>query len=444
MVKIHRIDSAIQYLKRDIWRIRSRDLPLAKSFLIGALRVFVLTVRGVTEDRATLRASALTFYSLLSIVPVVAMVFGVAKGFGFQKNLETVLFERFHGQEEVVTQVVAFAYALLENVKGGLVAGIGLMILFYTIVKILSHIENAFNDIWGIKKARSLGRKITDYLSLMLISPVLFILSGAMTVTITSGARVIVERISLLGAVSPVIFFLMKFTPYCVLWILFTFLYIFIPNTKVNFRSGLLAGVLAGSLYEIFQWVYISFQIGMARYNAIYGSFAALPLFFIWLQFSWLIVLLGAEIAFAHQNMETYEFEPDCLMVSHAFKRLLSLRVVHLLVAHFAEGERAWNAVEISHKLEIPIRLVQQILFELLSAGVLAEVTVDNDRGIAYQPARDPETMTVKYVMDKLDKQGSDNIPVARSEELGKISESLKVFGDLIAQSPANRRLKEI
>lgn len=443
-MEIRSISSFVRFLKSDIWRVRSRDLPLSESLLIMALRVLVLTYRGFTEGKAALRASALTFYSLLSIVPVAAMIFGIAKGFGFQKNLEEILLKQFQGQEEVVTRVVSFAQALLENVKGGLIAGIGLLILFYAIVKILTHIENAFNDIWGIKKGRSLGAKITDYISLIMITPVLFILASAMTVTITSGARLIVERISLLGALSPLIFFVLKFLPYCVLWILFTFIYIFIPNTKVNFRSGLLAGILAGSLYEIFQWVYISFQIGVAKYNAIYGSFAALPLFFVWLQFSWLIVLLGAEISFAHQNVETYEFEQDCMMVSHAFKRLLSLRVVHLLIAHFAEGLKAWSAVELSHKLEIPMRLMQQILFELLSAGVISEVRTDDDKGLAYQPALDPDRITIKYVMDSLDRQGCDNIPVAQSDELKRLRENLKAFGDLIESSPANVRLKQI
>jgi len=159
--------------------------------------VLILTLRGITEDRSPLRASALTFYSLLSIVPVVAMVFGIAKGFGFEDRLEQVLLGTLEGQEEIVIKIVGFAHAVLENVKGGLVAGIGLLILFYTVIMILSNIENAFNDIWGIKTPRSLGRKITDYLSLMLIGPILFILSSTLTVFITSGVKQVVEKISI-------------------------------------------------------------------------------------------------------------------------------------------------------------------------------------------------------------------------------------------------------
>ena len=434
----------IRFLKTDIWRVRSRELSRPKALLITSLRVVLLTIRGVTEDRTMLRGSALTFYSLLSVVPVVAMIFGIAKGFGFEKNLERVLYENFVGQEQVVGKVVEFAHALLENVKGGLVAGIGLLILFYTVVKILTHIENAFNDIWGIKKGRSLGRKVTDYLSLMLIGPALLILSSAMTVTITSSTRLIVERVSLLGAVSPLIFFLLEFLPYCALWVLFTFLYMFIPNIRVNYGSGILAGILAGTMYVAFQKFYIIFQIGVAKYNAIYGSFAALPLFFIWLQFSWHIVLFGAEVAFAHQNVDTYEFEQDCLNASSAFKRLLALRIAHLLIQQFADGKSPWTTFKISHTLDIPIRLVQQILFDLEASGILAEVRINNDKDIAYQPARDPEAITIQYVIEAMERKGSNDIPVARSEELESISQSLKTFNDQIAASSANKRLKEI
>lgn len=434
----------IRFLKTGIWRVRSKELSRPKALLITSLRVVLLTIRGVTEDRTMLRGSALTFYSLLSVVPVVAMIFGIAKGFGFEKNLERVLYENFVGQEQVVGKVVEFAHALLENVKGGLVAGIGLLILFYTVVKILTHIENAFNDIWGIKKGRSLGRKVTDYLSLMLIGPALLILSSAMTVTITSSTRLILERVSLLGAVSPLIFFLLEFLPYCALWILFTFLYMFIPNIRVNYRSGILAGILAGTMYVAFQKFYIIFQIGVAKYNAIYGSFAALPLFFIWLQFSWHIVLFGAEVAFAHQNVDTYEFEQDCLNASYAFKRLLALRIAHLLVHQFSGGKNPWTARQISHTLDIPLRLVQQILYDLERSGILTEVRINNDKDTAYQPARDPEAITIQYVIEAMERKGSDDIPVARSEELEKISEALKIFNDQILISSANKRLKEI
>jgi len=434
----------VRFLRGDIWRIREKDLPRPKSVLLRTLRVVVLSVRGVLSERVGLRASALTFYSLLSIVPVAAMVFGIAKGFGFERALERLLLSSLEGQEEIVKKIVDFAHALLEDVKGGFIAGLGLLILFYTIIKILSNIENALNDIWGIKKPRSLSRKITDYLSVMLIGPVLFFMSSTLTVFISSSVQQIVEETSVLRVVSPGISFLLQLLPYISMWFLFSFVYIFIPNTKIKWTSGILGGIIAGTLYHLFQFFYISLQIGVAKYNAVYGGFAALPLFFIWMQIGWLIVLFGAEIAFAHQNVETYEFEQECLTVSHAFKRLLSLRILHLIVRDFWLGGKPYTSRQIAHDLEIPIRLVNEILFELVASGLASEVKADEGRGIAYEPARDPDTMTIKNVVDMLEQHGSVDIPVAQTDELRQLSESLKTFGDLIEKSEANRKLKEI
>ncbi|MFO7785498.1 MAG: YihY/virulence factor BrkB family protein [Desulfatiglandales bacterium] len=439
-----RVVQTIGFLTTDIWRIRRKDLPRPRSFLIRLLRIIILTFRGLAEDRCQLRASALTFYSLLSIVPVLAMIFGVAKGFGFEKNLREILLERLTGQEEVALKIIDFSHALLDNVKGGLVAGIGIVILFYTIIKILSHIENAFNDIWGIKKSRTLARKITDYLSMILICPVLFLMSSGATIIIASGVRQATERVSLLEALGPLISVLLTFLPYCVMWVLFTFVYMFMPNSRVRFTSALVAGIIAGTAYHLFQWVYILFQVNVTRYNAIYGSFAALPLFFLWLQVSWLIVLFGAEVSFAHQNVDSYEFEQDSDNASQAFRTLLSLRIVHLIVKNFSKGAPPWTAIQISHHLEIPIRLVNQLLYDLVDAGVLSEACPDGIPDTGYQPARDPDSLTIKSVLDALDHRGNDDIPVARTEAMERLSQSLGEFNKAIEASPSNLLLKSI
>ncbi|MBN3038464.1 MAG: YihY family inner membrane protein [Candidatus Omnitrophica bacterium] len=438
------VSKIINFLTTDIWRIRLRDLSKPRSFLVKNLRIVLAALRGFNEDKCQLRASALTFYSLLSIVPVVAMAFGVAKGFGFEKVLERQIFERFPGQEEIIAQVVGFAHSFLENTKGGMVAGIGVIILFWTVIKVLGNIEKSFNDIWGIKEARSLGRKFSDYLSIMLLCPFLFIISSSTTVFIATQITTITNKIALLGFFSPLISFMMKLLPYIVIWVLFIFIYVFMPNTKVKLRSGIIAGIFAGTVYQIVQWAYINFQVGVAKYNAIYGSFAALPLFLMWLQISWLIVLFGAEVSFAHQNVDTYEFEPDCLKVSNSFKKLLALRITHLLVSNFSKGDKPLTDTQISHVLDIPIRLVRQVIFELLESGIISEANGHLYRQLAYQPARDPARLTIKYVIDALDKHGSDTIPVAQSEETEKLSQSLNDFDQALEKLPANKTLKDI
>jgi len=249
-----------------------------------------------------------------------------------------------------------------------MIAGIGLALLFWSVIKVLGHIEGSFNEIWEIKTPRSFGRKFSDYLSIMLISPILVIMSSSVTVFITTQIKLITEKIALLGFFSPLIFFTLKFLPYCIIWILFTMIYIIMPNTRVSFKSGLISGVIAGTIYQILQGLYIFFQVGVARYNAIYGSFAALPLFLIWLQLSWFIVLFGAEISYANQNVDTYEFEPDCHKASNHFKRILALRLTQLCVQDFQTSESPRTAEQLSAFLEIPVRLVRQVLSELAEA----------------------------------------------------------------------------
>ena len=438
------ISKTIHFLTIDIWRIQQRDFSRAKWFLIRQLRFLIVAVRGLAEDKIQLRASALTFNTLLAIVPLAAVVFGVAKGFGFEKALERYLVDNLQMHAEVITRVIEFSRSLLENTKGGVIAGIGFVVLFWAIIRVLANIERSFNDIWGIERSRNLMRKISDYLSFMLICPFLLVMSSTMTVIISSQVRIIISKVALLGVFSPAIALGLKLIPLFMMWILFTFIYIFMPNTRVKVRFAAVAGLIAAVLFQVFQVAYINSQILIAKYNAIYGSFAALPLFLIWLQISWLIVLLGAELSFAGQNVEMYKFEQQYQKVSYSFKKLLSLRIAHLLVKNFSRAQEPWGEAQIAHALEIPIRLARECLRELRAAGVVSRVTLDDEREVAYQPARNPKDITVQYVIDALETRGVDDIPVAESKELKKLAAYLKTFHNLIAQSPANIRLQDI
>lgn len=434
----------VDFIKTDIWRISLKDLSRKKSFLFKQLRTVLLAMRGFDEDKCLLRASSLTFYSLLSIVPVVAMAFGIAKGFGFESLLEKQLFEKFPGQEKVLVQVVDFARALLENAKGGMIAGIGTIVLLWSVIKLLGHIESSFNEVWGIKKSRTAARKFSDYLSIMLISPVFVVVSGSVTIFIKTQITHITEKVSLLWVFSPLIMWILNLLPYFLISTLFTIIYLLMPNTKVNFRPGVIAGMIAGASYVILQWGYINFQFGIAGYNAIYGSFAALPLFLVWLQLSWLVVLFGAEISFAIQNVDAYEFEHDYQGISPALKKLFSLQIVHSMVKAFSNGEMPLAAPGISSVHEIPIRLVRQILYELVDSRIISVTHIGESMEPAYQPARDINLFTINYIIEALEQRGDDNIPFAQSRELKVLSNALEEFRNTVAKSPANRLLKDI
>ncbi|NNL77183.1 MAG: YihY family inner membrane protein [Desulfobacterales bacterium] len=438
------ITKAVHFISIDIWRIRLKDLPFGKSFLINQLRIIVLTLRGFDEDKCFFRASSLTFYTLLSIVPVVAMLFGIAKGFGFEKMLEKKLFEQFPGQQDVLTQVIGFARSLLETTQGGLIAGIGLAVLFWTVIKVLSHIEASLNEIWEIKESRTWGRKFSDYLAVMLISPMLILVSSSATVYITTQIAQLTQKIALLGMLSPFISLGLKLTPYVVIWILFSVIYILMPNTKVNLKAGIMAGVIAGTIYQIVQILYIGFQVGATRYNAIYGSFAAVPMFLMWVQISWWVVLFGAELSFANQNVGTYEYEPDCLKISSAFKKLLTLQIAHLLIKSFSKAEKPLTDSQISDQLKIPIRLVHSILFDLVESRLVAETRTKEDKKFGYQPARDINTLTIKAVIDAIEQNGTESIPVEKTEEFKTLSAAIENFREAMETSSANKLLKDI
>jgi membrane protein len=395
-------------------------------------------------DKCELRASALTFYSLLSIVPVVALAFAVAKGFGVEKILGDQLMAKMQGQEEVAERIIGFAQSFLENTKGGAIAGVGIALLFWTVIKVLGNVEKSFNDIWGVTTARTMGRKFADYLSIMMICPVLLIIASSVTVLLTTQVSSMLERLSFLGYLADVLIWLLKVLPYGVIWLVFTFIYVFMPNTKVELKSALWGGILAGTIYQLVQLAYITFQIGVSNYGAIYGSFAALPLFLVWMQLSWLIVLLGAEISFAHQNVGTYEFEQDCLAVSHSFRRMIALMITSLCVKHFLNAEKPLTAEDISRELEVPIRLVRSVLAELTEARLLSEVRLDQGDDIAYQPACDTQRLTVASVIDRLDQQGIATVPVAESTSTDKLRETVRQFREMIEQSSANLRLQDL
>jgi membrane protein len=278
----------------------------------------------------------------------------------------------------------------------------------------------------------------------MIVCPLLLIVSSTVTVVIVSRAKLIIERLSFLGAFGSAILFVLKFLPYAVIWSLFAFVYLFMPNKKVKFASGAIAGIIAGTLFQLFQWAYVSFQIGVSRYNAIYGSFAALPLFLVWLMISWMIVLFGAEVSYAHQNSETFELEPDYDDLSHRLKIFLSLRVAHLLIQNFARGEVSPTAAQIASWLDVPFRLVNEILSDLVACGIVSVTCRTPEQDPTYQPAQETDRFTVAYVMKQLEHKGTRTTPVKQSDVGDKLLKCLEALEDTIEKSPANVKLKDL
>lgn len=432
------------FLSHGIWRVRLEEERGARRFMLRSLRILLIAVKEFFRNNCSLWASSLTFFSLLSIVPVFALAFAVAKGFGLQAHLERLLHEQIVGREEITSRVLEYSRNLLENTQGEVLAGVGAAFLIWSVFRILETAELSFNTIWGDVPSRTLGRKFSDYLSLMLIGPVLIIISSSAMVLLATEISALLERLGFLGVISTAVTMVIRIVPYVMIWILLSLMYIFLPNTKVRFLSGFIGGITAGTTFVVVQFVYIFFQIGVARYNAIYGSFAALPLFLFWLNISWIIVLFGFELTYAHQNESKYEFEPEVRKISHSFRMLLSLQVMHHIVKRFMNGAKPPALSGISAGLAVPPMIADEILGSLSKSGLIVAIPCDGEEGSAYQPSRDIDIFTVSYVIKALQNTGIDTIPVAETESLKRIRKSLERFEALIEGSDADVRLKDI
>ena len=439
-----RLNRVMRWFSTTIWQAHRAEQPAARRLLIRLLRTAAMAGQGFSRHQGSLRASALTFYTLLSLVPVAALAFAIAKGFGFERRLQGELLERFAAQEEVLQQIFQFAQNMLANAKGGMIAGIGVIVLFWAAVKLLGNIEHAFNHIWGVR-SRTWVRKLSDYLTIMLVCPLLIILSGSLTVFITSQVTAISDRFAWLHVAGPLIYVGLQLLPYLLIWILFTLVYLILPNTRVGLDSALLAGVVAGSAYQLLQASYIYLQIAVATYNAIYGSFAALPLFLLWLQISWLIVLIGAEIAHAYQHADQADQSAGGCEISVSQTRLAALTICHHVVHRFHQGRAAQPPEQIAAALAFSPALVEHLCDLLVKGGILVRIEPDADHPKALQPAIDIGRLTVNRVLSAVeDVSPVQEGPPPHLPEARALSDTLEQFRSELDRSAANRLLLDL
>lgn len=435
------IKQIVQFFEKDIWKISTKDKHPVFSFLVRQGRILFIAARGFNKDKIQLRASALSFYTLLSIVPILAMVFGISQGFGLGDYLKDTLSKRFQEHQDMLNVLLGFVDRYLSRINGGYITGIGLVILFWTVMKVLGNIESSFNNIWQIKKSRMFTRQFSDYISLLIIAPVFLVIASSFNVSQLQSVSSSVPFLHYLGPVLKILVTILSFT---LMWFVFTLVYIVIPNTKVRFIPALIAGIIAGTMFQLLQWAYVNFQSLLSGYGAVYGTFAALPLFMIWLELSWLIVLLGAEVSFAYQNAVHYEQEAEDMQVSLKQRRVLVLLVAQKIIRNFTEGLAPLNGADIAGQLGVPVRIVRDLLYDLLNARIIIETLTHEVREVAYQPALDPAKITVSYVIDALDKQGQQVVFDKESGELEKLNGIIDSFYEDIRNSPRNTALKEL
>ena len=432
----------IRFVTYDIWRITENEVSGLKEIYINIIKTVILAVRGFQSENLQTKASALTYSTLLSIVPLLAVLLGIAKGFGFQGTVRQELFDYFPGHEMELNKAFEFVESYLAQAQGGVIIGVGLILLFYTVINLISSVEDTFNDIWQIQKSRPWYRKISDYLALFLVLPVLMTASSGLSIFMSTLQN------SFLGQYlffTPLMELFLHIAPYIITTLAFTGLYVSLPNTKVRFVNGLVAGFIAGCAFQLFQFIYISGQIWVSKYNAIYGSFAALPLLLLWLQLSWLICLFGAELSYASQNVKKFSFERDSKSISRRYKDFLTLLIASLIIKRFVKGEKPYTADELSDAYRIPIRITTQILYLLTELNIIIEVNYGNDDRVAYyQPAIDVNKITVSYLLTRMDEYGSENFKIDTSKLFSKEWKALLKTREDMIKANDNILLKDL
>jgi len=401
---IEKLKTANSFFRNEIWKIVESDLPKARRIYIRILKTIILTIREYIKSGLNVQASALTYSILFAIIPLFALIIAISKGFGVEKYIENSLQNTLMGQENLIPIIMGFVQRYLETTQGGVFIGIGLGVLFWSVMNFFMQVEKAFNKIWQVNQSRSIVRQFSTYFSSILIIPLLIVFSSGLSFFINST----LAKSYLSGILNPLLEIIVTLTPYVINWTVFTATYLIVPNTKVKFSNALIAGIIAGTSFQIFQILYIHGQIYLSRFNIVYGSFAAFPLLLLWIQISCTIVLLGAVISFTSQNTAFYEFEKDTKNISIRYRNFIKLYITHLIAKQFEAQLPPLTAKQIADQNKIPISLVVKILDELAKVSIITEVISNKVDTITYQPAIDIQQLTVKLLFTKLETNGSE------------------------------------
>lgn len=435
------IDRLISFLNSDLWNFRLDEVVGWKKHWYKALRIISLSVSGFQKDCCTLRASSLTYYTLMSIVPILALAFSIARGFNFHENLKAELLIKFQENKQALSEIIIYADRLVNETRGGLLAGIGIAVLIWSAISLIGSMEAALNHIWEVEKMRSWRRIVGEYLALLLIAPILFVVSSSTAVIVENYLEDLFKLLPLSSFFIALLHFTAKLITYAFFSFFFTFLYYFLPNTKVNASSAFLGGSLAGVCYMIAQWGYFYFQIGASRFGAIYGSLAALPLFLVWVQVSWFIFLFGAEVCCSYQTLDHHEFGSTLKKASPKFKKMLCLWILQAAVDRFQETFKPMPLNLIIKKCRIPAAIALPLLEDLVECGLLTQIKTDE---ICYLPGRPLENLRIFDAIEALESKGISDMPFIHSKELAQFEKALRSFAELIEKSHENQLISSL
>lgn len=388
-----------------IWSVNEKRLSRLERLGLTVLKRFVITWECLTKNHIMSFASALTYSSMLAAVPVLAIIFAIARGFGFDTIIETKLRNSLEGNPDIADTILYFVDSYLQHTQGGVFIGIGLIFLLYTLLSLTSNIEQAFNTIWFVKRSRTIYRQILDYFSVFLFIPFVIVITSGLNIflqtfrTLLPETQILSRTMSFFLHVSPVIFAIAAFIA----------LFKLMPNTRVKWKHTIWPGILTGTVFMAVEWAYVHYQIKLSAYNAIYGSFAAIPLFMLWMQISWCICLFGAQFCYANQSLHTYAFERISDELSRRYRDTLILLLMSRICKHFASGLKPFTAHRLAVDTHLPDSLVGILLDELTRVQLLVEAHNEPGNEPHYLPAIDIHRITVGMVTRRIDSHGIEN-----------------------------------
>ena len=386
-----------QYGTTSVWNERKNTTK------VKIIKTLNLSVRSFLSADIQSQACAMTYRTVLAIVPALAMLFALGRGFGLQTLLEKELYSIFHAQREAISRMLAFVDSYLNQASEGVFVGIGILFLLWTLISLVSSVEDSFNAVWGVKEGRSIWRKITDYTAMLLILPVLLICAGGLNMLLSST----LDAIFHFKFLTPLVTVILEACSWIFTWLFFTAVYMLIPNVKVKFANAFIAGVLAGTGFLALQWIFVTGQMYVSKYNAIYGSVSFIPLMLIWLQLVWVITLAGAVLCYASQNIFEFDFKEDVDRISLRYREKVIMAVAVVVIRRFADSQPPITVREIIVGYHLPSRLVSNALDALIASGLISKVVIDGQKELyGYQPAMEVDKITVSLVRDRLEAAG--------------------------------------
>lgn len=378
------------FVSEDVWKCKSNNV------FIHIIKTLNLSVRCFLNEQLQQRAAALTFHSMLSVVPALVVLIAISRGFGFYTALENLLYDSIPAQRSALQYAFTFVDAYMEQMHNGIFVGIGLILLLWALITLLSNIENTFNDLWNVPN-RKLARRITDYMAVFILIPILLIASSGMSLFVNT----LLDKLPYFSSLGQ---YTMQFSSYVLAWLLFAATYKLLPNTKVKIKHALVSGIICGTAFNLFQWLYLSGQIWVSKYNAIYGSFAFLPLLMLWMQLSWLICLIGVVLSYSSQNVFNFEYEKDIKHISRNYYENVLTVIMAIILKRRNEGKEPLSCYDLSQHYQLPMPLVTRAVNDLMAVDLVAPTPIGND--FAYIATVDSNILTVGYMMRKIDNYG--------------------------------------